>query len=165
VTCHGGGGQDRAPCGLAFTWPRQDRRHRFIPDTIKVKDTAGWCRCTTAEDPQEWIRRTYAPAAMITQVNDSHPTGPGKRGCYITRSAPPTKVSRSPSPRPASRPELLTAPVHPCCRAEARGVPGPTAEWTIPGVTRRVVRLLDHHPGTARGRYAGCRPGFAGRCR
>jgi len=33
------------------------------------------------------MRRAYASAAVITQVDDGHPNGPGERGCYITSSA------------------------------------------------------------------------------
>jgi protein-L-isoaspartate(D-aspartate) O-methyltransferase len=39
------------------------------------------------EDPQEWLRRAYGPAAVITQVDDGHPAGPGERGRYSTSSA------------------------------------------------------------------------------
>ncbi|PZS26737.1 MAG: hypothetical protein DLM61_17815 [Pseudonocardiales bacterium] len=39
------------------------------------------------DDPQEWMQRAYAPAAVITQVDDGHPAGPGQRGRYITSSA------------------------------------------------------------------------------
>jgi protein-L-isoaspartate O-methyltransferase len=33
------------------------------------------------------MRRAYAFAAVITQVDDGLPSGPGGRGCYITSSA------------------------------------------------------------------------------
>jgi protein-L-isoaspartate O-methyltransferase len=62
-------------------------RHRFIPDTIWVTDGAGLVPLHRCEDPQEWLRRAYGPAAVITQVDDGHPAGPGERGHYITSSA------------------------------------------------------------------------------
>ncbi|MBV9163610.1 MAG: methyltransferase domain-containing protein [Pseudonocardiales bacterium] len=62
-------------------------RHRFIPDTIWITDGAGLVPLHRSEDPQEWMRRAYGPAAVITQVDDGHPAGPGERGHYITSSA------------------------------------------------------------------------------
>jgi len=62
-------------------------RHRFIPDTIWVTDSAGLMPLHRTEDPQEWLRRAYGPAAVITQVNDGHPAGPEERGRYSTSSA------------------------------------------------------------------------------
>jgi methyltransferase of ATP-grasp peptide maturase system len=62
-------------------------RHRFIPDTIWVTDGAGLVPLHRTEDPQEWLRRAYGPAAVITQVDDGHPAGPGERGRYSTSSA------------------------------------------------------------------------------
>jgi protein-L-isoaspartate O-methyltransferase len=38
-------------------------------------------------EDQEWLRRAHGPAAVITQVDDGHPTGPGERGRYSTSSA------------------------------------------------------------------------------
>jgi protein-L-isoaspartate(D-aspartate) O-methyltransferase len=62
-------------------------RHRFIPDTIWVNDGAGLMPLHRTEDPQEWLQRAYGPTAVITQVDDGHPAGPGERGHYITSSA------------------------------------------------------------------------------
>lgn len=62
-------------------------RHGFIPGTIWVTDGAGLVPLHRAEDPQGWIRRAYGPRSVITQVDDGHPAGPGKRGRYITSSA------------------------------------------------------------------------------
>lgn len=62
-------------------------RHRFIPDTIWITDGTGLVPLHRREDPQEWIQRAYAPAAVVTQVDDGHPADPGERGCYITSSA------------------------------------------------------------------------------
>ncbi|MGH3799977.1 MAG: hypothetical protein ACRDTD_07580, partial [Pseudonocardiaceae bacterium] len=62
-------------------------RHRFIPDTIWVTDGAGLVPLHRTENQQEWLRRAYGPAAVITQVDDGHPAGPGERGRYSTSSA------------------------------------------------------------------------------
>jgi methyltransferase of ATP-grasp peptide maturase system len=62
-------------------------RHRFIPDTIWVEDGAGLVPLHRAQDPQGWLQRVYGPGAIITQVDDGHPAGPGPRGRYITSSA------------------------------------------------------------------------------
>jgi protein-L-isoaspartate(D-aspartate) O-methyltransferase len=62
-------------------------RHQFIPDTIWITHDAELVPLRRAEDPQEWIQRAYGPAAVITQVDDGHPAGPGRRGRYITSSA------------------------------------------------------------------------------
>jgi protein-L-isoaspartate O-methyltransferase len=62
-------------------------RHRFIPDMIWVADGAGLVSLHRAEDPQEWLRRAYGPAAAITQVDDRHSAGPGQPGRYSTSSA------------------------------------------------------------------------------
>jgi protein-L-isoaspartate(D-aspartate) O-methyltransferase len=59
-------------------------RHQFIPDTIWITRDAELVPLYRAEDPQEWMQRAYGPAAVITQVDDGHPAGPGR---YITSSA------------------------------------------------------------------------------
>lgn len=70
-------------------------RHRFIPDEIWVNDNAGLVPLRRAKNPQEWIRRAYGPAAVITQVDDGCPAGPGRRGRNITSSASqPNVVAR-----------------------------------------------------------------------
>jgi protein-L-isoaspartate O-methyltransferase len=38
------------------------------------------------------MRRAYTSTVVIIQVDDGHPSGPGKRGCYITSSASPPEV-------------------------------------------------------------------------
>jgi protein-L-isoaspartate(D-aspartate) O-methyltransferase len=67
-------------------------RHRFIPDTIWLTDHDGLAPLHRRENPQEWMQRAYASAAVITQVDDGHPAGPGERGCYITSSASQPEV-------------------------------------------------------------------------
>ncbi|MGH3824223.1 MAG: methyltransferase domain-containing protein [Pseudonocardiaceae bacterium] len=62
-------------------------RHRFIPETIWRIDGAELVALHRADDPQEWVQRAYGPAAVIIQVDDGHPAGPGQRGRYITSSA------------------------------------------------------------------------------
>jgi protein-L-isoaspartate O-methyltransferase len=67
-------------------------RHRFIPDTIWVTNRDGLVPLHRRDDPPEWMRRAYASAAVITQVDDGHPSGPGEYGCYITSSASQPEV-------------------------------------------------------------------------
>jgi protein-L-isoaspartate(D-aspartate) O-methyltransferase len=67
-------------------------RHRFIPDTIWLTDHDGLVPLHRREDPQEWMRRAYASAAVVTQVDDGRPAGPGERGCYISSSASQPEV-------------------------------------------------------------------------
>ncbi len=67
-------------------------RHRFIPDTVWISDDAGLVPLHRGDDPQGWMRRAYASAAVITQVDDGHPTGPGQRGRHITSSASQPEV-------------------------------------------------------------------------
>jgi methyltransferase of ATP-grasp peptide maturase system len=62
-------------------------RHRFIPETTWIKDGAGLVPLRRAEDPGEWMHRAYGPAAVITQVDDGYPAGPGQRRRYVTSSA------------------------------------------------------------------------------
>jgi protein-L-isoaspartate O-methyltransferase len=62
-------------------------RHQFIPDTIWITHGAELIPLHRAENPQEWMRRACGPAAVITQVDDGHPAGPGRRGRSITSSA------------------------------------------------------------------------------
>ncbi len=70
-------------------------RHRFIPDTIWVTDGAGLVPLHRAENPREWMRRAYGPAAVIAQVEAGHPVGPGQRGRHSTSSASqPNVVAR-----------------------------------------------------------------------
>jgi protein-L-isoaspartate O-methyltransferase len=38
------------------------------------------------------MRRAYTSTVVIIQVDDGHPSGPGKRGCYITSSASQPEV-------------------------------------------------------------------------
>ncbi|MGH4025178.1 MAG: methyltransferase domain-containing protein [Pseudonocardiaceae bacterium] len=63
-------------------------RHRFIPDTIWVKNGTGTLvALDRAADPDRWLHLAYGPDAVITQVDDGHPAGAGRRGRYITSSA------------------------------------------------------------------------------
>ncbi|MGH3869744.1 MAG: methyltransferase domain-containing protein [Pseudonocardiaceae bacterium] len=62
-------------------------RHQFIPGMIWITLGAELVPLHRADNPQEWMQRVYGPAAVITQVDDGHPAGPGRRGRYITSSA------------------------------------------------------------------------------
>ncbi|MGH3799016.1 MAG: methyltransferase domain-containing protein, partial [Pseudonocardiaceae bacterium] len=62
-------------------------RHQFIPDTIWEGSGGVLVPLRRADDPDRWLDAAYALDAVITQVDDGHPTGPGDRGRYITSSA------------------------------------------------------------------------------
>ncbi len=91
---------DHLTCGGELTAAWSDAfmavpRHRFIPETIWRIDGAELVPLHRCDDSQEWMQRAYAPAAVITQVDDGHPAGPGQRGRYITSSASqPNVVAR-----------------------------------------------------------------------
>jgi protein-L-isoaspartate O-methyltransferase len=68
-------------------------RHKFIPDTVWIKNPRRWptlvplCR---DDDPDRWLRLTYAASYddyVVTQVDDGHPDGPGLGGSMPTSSA------------------------------------------------------------------------------
>ncbi|MGH3842101.1 MAG: methyltransferase domain-containing protein [Pseudonocardiaceae bacterium] len=62
-------------------------RHQFIPDTIWGDSTGELLPLRHADNPRGWLDAAYALDAVITQVDDGHPTGPGGRGRYVTSSA------------------------------------------------------------------------------
>jgi len=62
-------------------------RHQFIPDTIWDDSTGELVPLRRANDSDRWLEAAYALDAVITQVDDGHPTGPGDCGRYITSSA------------------------------------------------------------------------------
>ncbi|MGH3822853.1 MAG: methyltransferase domain-containing protein [Pseudonocardiaceae bacterium] len=63
-------------------------REVFIPEVIwRYNDDDDLVPLHRAEDPQEWLRRTYGPGYVITQVDDGTPAGPGGRGREATSSA------------------------------------------------------------------------------
>lgn len=66
-------------------------RHRFIPDTVWVKNPDGWPTLLPVyrdEDPDRWLELTYRhDDAVVTQVDDGHPSGPGLAGAMQTSSA------------------------------------------------------------------------------
>jgi len=62
-------------------------REVFIPEVIwryAGDDLVPLRRC---EEPQEWLRRTYGPRYVVTQVDDGTPAGPDGRGRMATSSA------------------------------------------------------------------------------
>ncbi len=62
-------------------------RHQFIPDTIWDDAGGKLVPLRRTDDPDRWWDAAYAPQAVITQVDDGHPAGPGGQGRYITSSA------------------------------------------------------------------------------
>lgn len=67
-------------------------RHTFIPDTVwrvdeDTEDVNDLVPLHRSEDPDTWLELAYADDAVITQVDDGHPVGPGLIGHDITSSA------------------------------------------------------------------------------
>ena len=62
-------------------------RHQFIPDMIWDDSGGTLVPLRHDDDPDRWWEAAYAPAAVITQVDDGHPVGPDQRGRYVTSSA------------------------------------------------------------------------------
>ncbi|MPZ66812.1 MAG: methyltransferase domain-containing protein [Pseudonocardiaceae bacterium] len=62
-------------------------RQVFIPDTIWRNDGDGLVPLHRTEDPQAWMQRAWGDRAVVTQVDDGHPAGPGQLGRYVTSSA------------------------------------------------------------------------------
>jgi protein-L-isoaspartate(D-aspartate) O-methyltransferase len=65
-------------------------RHEFLPDTVWVDHDGpgpGLRPLHRAEDPDRWLELAYSDDAVITQVDDGHPSGPGLAGRMPTSSA------------------------------------------------------------------------------
>ena len=68
-------------------------RHAFIPDLVWRRDTAikddnDLVPLQRADDPEIWLELAYEPRnAVVTQVDDGCPAGPGRSGCSMTSSA------------------------------------------------------------------------------
>lgn len=75
-------------------------RHAFIPDLIwrhdpSIKGPNDLAPVRRREDPETWLELTCTDDAVITQVDDGSPAGPGLRGRLPTSSASmPLLVSR-----------------------------------------------------------------------
>lgn len=75
-------------------------RHAFIPDLIWRRDPSiegpeDLVPVRRSEDPATWLKLAYTDDAVITQVDDGTPVGPGLRGLLPTSSASmPLLVSR-----------------------------------------------------------------------
>ncbi len=74
-------------------------RHVFIPDTVwrvdeDTEDVNDLVPLHRSEEPDTWLELAYADEAVITQVDDGHPVGPGLIGHDMTSSASmPTVVA------------------------------------------------------------------------
>ncbi|MGH3928766.1 MAG: methyltransferase domain-containing protein, partial [Pseudonocardiaceae bacterium] len=83
----------RWEAAVAPWWPSLATvpRHRFVPDTVWFKNPDGWPTLLPlhrGDDPDRWLELTYLPDdAVITQVDDGHPSGPGLAGAMQTSSA------------------------------------------------------------------------------
>lgn len=62
-------------------------RHQFIPDIVWDDSAGELVPLRRAADPDRWLEVAYALDAVITQVDDGHPTRFGERGRYVTSSA------------------------------------------------------------------------------
>ena len=83
----------RWEAAVAPWWPALATvpRHRFIPDTIWIKNPDPWPTLVPvhrSEDPDRWLAMTYLhDEPVVTQVDDGHPSGPGLAGAMQTSSA------------------------------------------------------------------------------
>ena len=79
---------------------RTVERHGFIPDTVwredeDTEDVNDLIPLHRSDDPDSWLELAYADEAVITQVDDGEPVGPGLIGHHISSSASmPTMVAR-----------------------------------------------------------------------
>lgn len=65
-------------------------RHRFIPDIVWIKNQGHWPTLLPVrreDDPVRWLELTYGDDAVITQIDDGNPDGPGLAGAMQTSSA------------------------------------------------------------------------------
>ncbi len=65
-------------------------RHEFIPDTVWVKNPGHGPTLLPVhrdDDSDRWLKLTYGDDAVITQIDDGDPTGPGLAGAMQTSSA------------------------------------------------------------------------------
>ncbi len=65
-------------------------RHAFIPDTIWIKNpryVPPLLPLHRKDDPDRWLELAYRDDAVITQIDDGYPTGPGLGGTMPTSSA------------------------------------------------------------------------------
>ncbi|HEY3895329.1 MAG TPA: methyltransferase domain-containing protein [Pseudonocardiaceae bacterium] len=65
-------------------------RHEFISETVWVKNPDHWPTLLPVhrdEDPARWLELSYGDGAVITQIDDGHPEGPGLAGAMQTSSA------------------------------------------------------------------------------
>lgn len=77
---------------LAPWWPALATvpRHEFIPDTVWIKNPGRGPTLLPVhrhDDPDRWLELTYGDDAVITQIDDGHPRGPGLAGAMQTSSA------------------------------------------------------------------------------
>ncbi|MGH8920425.1 MAG: methyltransferase domain-containing protein, partial [Actinomycetes bacterium] len=66
-------------------------RHRFVPDIVWFKNPDGWptlLPLRRGDDPDRWLALTYTyDDAVVTQIDDGRPSGPGLAGAIQTSSA------------------------------------------------------------------------------
>jgi protein-L-isoaspartate(D-aspartate) O-methyltransferase len=65
-------------------------RHEFIPDTVWIDndgDGPALVPLHRDDDPDRWLQLAHSDDAVITQIDDGHPTGPALGGVMPTSSA------------------------------------------------------------------------------
>lgn len=65
-------------------------RHEFIPDTVWIDNDGegpALVPLHRGDDPDRWLELAYSDDAVITQIDDGHPAGPGRAGVILTSSA------------------------------------------------------------------------------
>ncbi len=70
-------------------------RHAFIPETVWQDEGRWLVPLRRADDLETWLDLAYGPEAVVTQVDEGRPVGPGGAGREITSSASqPNVVAR-----------------------------------------------------------------------
>ncbi|MGH3802285.1 MAG: hypothetical protein ACRDTD_19550, partial [Pseudonocardiaceae bacterium] len=65
-------------------------RHRYIPDTVWIDNHGNGPTLLPVhrdDDPDRWLELAYDDDAVITQIDDGRPAGPGLGGAMPTSSA------------------------------------------------------------------------------
>lgn len=73
---------------------RQVPRHRFLPETVWVRDGQGGYRpINRTTEPEEWMAATYADQTLVTQFTDDLPTSSASMPSMVLRMLQLTEVT------------------------------------------------------------------------
>ncbi|HEU0087296.1 MAG TPA: methyltransferase domain-containing protein [Pseudonocardiaceae bacterium] len=80
---------------MTARWPESMAavpRRLFVPETIWQQTRSGLLPLHRAEDPDRWRELADGDGALITQVDDGQPAGPGRTGALATSSVSMPKL-------------------------------------------------------------------------